>query len=78
MINFGKQKCLFFFSETKRNEEKRVKLQRNCGIDRKKADGVCFKCFYPHKVEFQIICQEEVSLVQWCGSEKQNNENLGF
>lgn len=47
-------------------------------MDRKKAKGVYLKCFHLHRVEFQIFCQEEVSLGQWGGSEKRNNENLSF
>lgn len=32
-------------SETERNEGKKRKLQRSCGMDRKKAEGIYFKCF---------------------------------
>lgn len=70
------------FSETEQNEgEKRVKLQRNCGMDQKntkkqKTEGMYFKCFSLHRAEFQIICQEEASLGQWDSSESRHYENL--
>lgn len=45
-------------------------------MDREKAERVYFNCFYLCKVEFRVICQEEVSLGQCGSSEKRNNENL--
>lgn len=65
-------------SETERNEGKKGKLQRSCRMDRKKAEGIYFKCFNFHKVEFPIICQEEASLGQWGSSDKRNYENFNF
>lgn len=45
-------------------------------MDREEADWVYFNCFYLRKVEFQVICQKEVSRGQCRSSEKGNNENL--
>lgn len=56
-------------------KKKRVKLQKNSKMDRKETKGVYFKCFNLHRVEFQIVYQEEVSLGH---SEKRNSENLSL